>query len=158
MGPAPLFPRRGPSGRFPHFTGRIEELRLLSSRPGPASVVPRRPVLPPRSFPSLRPAASALPAAWGCFTGVPFASSEAEALRPPRFLGDPCPHAVLSDPGRASVSRLVDPSVLPALNGTALAPTTVILSRLNHTACGRAVYASRPTSPPSTQDSLPAAG
>ena len=71
--------------------------------------------------------------------------------------GDPlCAHALLFDPGGTSASGLLNASVLPSATTTASAPTTP-LSRLNHTACSLAVYASSPRSPVATQDSLPTA-
>jgi hypothetical protein len=91
MGPAPLFPRRGPSGRFPHFTGRIEELRLLSSRPGPASVVPRRPVLPPRSsIRSVREASAPL-GGLGCFHRGPRPGLRGRGVEASQVPGGPLP-------------------------------------------------------------------
>lgn len=53
-----------------------------------------------------------------------------------------CAFAVLSDSGRASVPSLRGTSVLPPLNRTERASTTMELSELYHTASALAVYAS----------------
>ena len=124
----------------------MQALRLLI-RPFPhASVVPRDRVPRVRSS-SFRAVASAPPPAWGWVSGSPDPDINAETARSPRFLGSPCGAAVLSDPGRASASRLRDASVLPTLWTTTPAPTISVVSRLHHTAPPLAVYASRPQSP-----------
>ncbi len=79
-----------------------------------------------------------------------------ETSRSPRFLGDPCGRALLSDPGGASAPGLFSASVLPSAIRTASASATIKLSGLHHTAHPLAVYASRPRSPMAAQDSLPA--
>jgi len=84
----------------------------------------------------------------GSFHRGPRPGSRGGGVRPPRFLGDPCTYAMLSDPGRALGSRPLDPSVLPAHTLTALAPAMRSFSGLNHLAPVLAVYASRPASPP----------
>jgi hypothetical protein len=68
-----------------------------------------------------------------------------------------CAHSLLFDPGGTSASGLRDASVLPSATTTASAPTSP-LSRLNHTACSLAVYASSPRLLAATQDALPTAG
>jgi hypothetical protein len=79
-----------------------------------------------------------------------------EAPRSPRFLGDPfgcVPHSS-TPPGPCT--WLDGAGLLPSAIRTASAPGTGILSRLNRAAHTLAVYASRPQSPASAQDSLPA--
>lgn len=67
-------------------------------------------------------------------------------------------HALLFDPGGTCASGHCDAQARPSASLTASAPAKNSISRLNLTAYMLAVYASQPTSPWSTQDSLPAAG
>lgn len=76
----------------------------------------------------------------------------------PGSWGAPCTRALFSDPGGTPGPGRYGPTARPSAISTASAPTDSVLTRLNHTACVLAVYASQPTSPWSTQDSLPAAG
>ena len=78
--------------RLPRY---YEALRLLAARPATATAVfaARSPSLG-GSF--LRLAL----AAWALVSGPP--TGKKETTRSPRFLGSPCPHALLSDPGGAT--------------------------------------------------------
>src|SRR5262249_47984261 len=75
-----------------------------------------------------------------------------------------CLRAVLSDPGGADAHAVGTsslpfvPLLLPSALRIASATTIAYISRFHHTARRLAVYASQPTSPSSTQDSLPAGG
>jgi hypothetical protein len=90
-----------------------------------------------------------------------------EASGPPRFLGNPCVHALVSDPGEPSRQTLqampaLGAPVLPSAVYKASATTISKISGLYPTACTLAVYASRSRLPvyclTTTQDSLPAGG
>jgi len=77
-----------------------------------------------------------------------------EASGSPRFLGNPCVHALVSDPGgrwrralRTSHRLRSNATVLPSAQHTASATTTWVISGLHPTACTLAVYASQPRLP-----------
>src|SRR5512132_3123187 len=120
--PVPPFAPRGPSGRFPHFLAPTAALRLPSAPALPRSRSARRFHLP------------------------------VAASGPPRFLGNPPMHALLSDPGGTAATgqsgiALLVASVLPSAGSMASAPTRSSLSGLNPTAYMLAVYASPPGLP-----------
>ena len=93
----PLPIRRVPWGEFPDLTGTIRRLRLLAPRR--ASLRLLRSALPPLR-PLRSPGVGRFPEDLDHFyRGARAASSSVERTRPPRFLGDPCVHAPLSDPG-----------------------------------------------------------
>ncbi len=75
--------------------------------------------------------------------------------RPPRFRRVPFLRDVFFDHGRASAPRIAVPHMLPSTLLTVSASATLELSRLNSTPHRIVVYASQPTSPPTTQHSLP---
>jgi hypothetical protein len=77
--------------------------------------------------------------------------------RPPRFRRVPFLRDVFFDHGRASAPRIAVPHMLPSTLLTVSASATLELSRLNSTPHRIVVYASQPTSPPTTQHSLPGA-
>ena len=70
-----------------------------------------------------------------------------EKTRPPRFLGDPCVHAPLFDPGEppAPGHYRTGDVVFRTLKDV---DSALSISRLNHAACTLSVYASQPGSPP----------
>ena len=85
--------RRVPWGEFPDLTGSIRRLRLLA---------PRRasPRLLRSALPSLRPPEpDDSPEPGPLLSRRPRRPIAMEKTRYPRFLGDPCIHAPLSDPG-----------------------------------------------------------
>ena len=149
---------RVPAGRFPGFTsttGRSDSLppvpphfvafawRYRSLR---SSLRSRR-----------RPSATAAGQGFLC-PGYPSVRVSAEAAGPPRFLGNPtvrmpCSPTPVGPPRQAISARRY---CLPLLSSRRLPRSP--LTRLNHTACTLAVYASSLRSPVATQDSLPAAG
>jgi hypothetical protein len=146
--PVPPFARPGPSGRFPDVLAPIAAPRLLATLP--ASL----------RFPSLGGTLRALCICFsdgyerdfhrpGLCTGSP-SRPQREATRSPRFLGDPCARAPISDPGGGSgpgpratstlrFGSLLSPSVL----FTTSASTTMRLSGLHDAARAPAVYASQ---------------
>src|SRR5262245_8036822 len=75
--------------------------------------------------------------------------------RSPRFRCDPFARHVALDPGRASAPRITVPALLPSSELKPSAPAMSDLSWLNPTPHAIAVYASQPTSPLTTQHSLP---
>jgi len=77
--------------------------------------------------------------------------------RPPRFRRVPFLRDVVFDHGRASAPRIAVPHMLPSTLLTVSASASLELSRLNSTPHRIVVYASQPTSPPTTQHSLPGA-
>ena len=84
-------------GEFPDLAGTISRLRLLAPRR--ASLRFLRSALPPLRLPSL-PRGQAVPRKPGpLLPRRPRRPSTVEKTRPPRFLGDPCVHAALLDPG-----------------------------------------------------------
>jgi hypothetical protein len=70
-----------------------------------------------------------------------------ERLNPPGFPGNPCVHALLTDPGGPPASSGTMQLMLPSAIRKASAPH-LNLSRLNHTAYTPSVYASQPGSLP----------
>ncbi len=74
---------------------------------------------------------------------MPHPDSSTETTGSPRFLGNHCMRALLSDPGGTSALGHCCASVLPSALPTASAPTRTVISRLNHTARMLAVYASQ---------------
>jgi hypothetical protein len=100
--PHPALRPQGPSGRFPCFSAPVKRSDSQPSIPSLAS------------FPSLGGTAP-----------------RAETSGPPRFLGNACVHAALSDPGRtfelghSGVALLIGSSVWPSAASTASAPATV---------------------------------
>ena len=89
--------RRVPWGEFPDLRGTISRLRLLAPRR--ASLRFLRSALPPLRPPSL-PRGQTVPREPGpLLPRRPRRLSTVEKTRPPRFLGDPCVHAPLFDPG-----------------------------------------------------------
>ena len=89
--------RRVPWGGFPDLAGSISRLRLLAPRR--ASLRLLRSALPPLR-PCSFPRGRTTPRGPGpLLSRRPRRLSTVEKTRPPRFLGDPCVHAPLSDPG-----------------------------------------------------------
>ena len=128
------------SGEFPIVFSTIRRLRRLNRRRA-----------------ALRCLRLALPCLWSCsqpsvgplrrrsgrlLTRRPHRVCDKERLSPPRFLDDPCVHALLTDPGGPPASSATMQLMLPSATCTASAPH-LNLSRLNHTACTPPVYASQ---------------
>jgi len=76
---------------------------------------------------------------------------------PPRFRRDPSVRDAVFDHGRASAPRIAGPHMLPSTLLTVSASAKLCLSRLNSTPHTITVYASQPSSPATTQHSLPGA-
>ena len=136
---------RVPWGKFPDLTGTISRLRLLAPRR--ASLRFLRSALPPLR-PLRSPGAGRFPRGPGpLLPRRPRRLCTVEKTRPPRFLGDPCVHAPLFDPGGPPVPghyRTGD-VVFRTLKDV---DSALPISRLNHAACTLSVYASQPGSPP----------
>ena len=136
---------RVPWGKFPDLTGTISRLRLLAPRR--ASLRFLRSALPPLR-PLRSPGAGRFPRGPGpLLPRRPRRLCTVEKTRPPRFLGDPCIHAPLFDPGGPPVPghyRTGD-VVFRTLKDV---DSALPISRLNHAACTLSVYASQPGSPP----------
>src|ERR1700745_3321658 len=75
--------------------------------------------------------------------------------RPPRARRDPFARDVALDPGRATAPRIAVPHMVPSSEGKSSDPAISDLSWPNPTPHAIAVYASQPTSPLTTQHSLP---
>ena len=83
------------------------------------------------------------------FIAAAHAASPVETTRPPRFLGDPCPHAPLSDPGgagHARPSRRAGGAFRPC-DSVGLRDVYAFRGSITRPA-GLPVYASQPGSPP----------
>lgn len=160
------FPPQGPSGRFPCFLGTTAALRLLAVHP--ASL--RCPSLGGTvTAPSIRvrdalrcaPSPVSGASTWGradLYPAMPLRGVlHARDAKVSHVPVQPHVHLPCSwtpaEPSRQAVRRS---GVAPA-QGTAKAPASTVLSRLDHTAFALAVYASRTASPTCTQDSLPLA-
>jgi hypothetical protein len=118
--PAPLFPPRGPSGRFPRFTGTIKALRL-PTRPS------RLASLPSLGGTALTPV-FALTVAGACgrepgllIAGRPSSMTPRKRWGLPGSWTDPCMYAALSDPGEIS---------MPGHNGVSILPVPSLRRRL----------------------------
>ena len=83
------------------------------------------------------------------FIAATRAASPVETTRPPRFLGDPCPHAPLSDPGGTASARPVSAPrwCLPLLSQRRLPQGGRFRGSITRPA-RLPVYASQPGSPP----------
>ena len=132
--PAPLFARQGPAGSVPPRHRSYAALRLL--------VAPSTLAIPRVGVPDLAP----------------------EATRSPRFLGSPCIHADVSDPGeparrgsRASPCVLTSPVLRSAALTASACTTMVFRDSIHRPACPLSTL--RSAAPCSvantTQDSLP---
>ncbi len=135
-----------PVGPVPPLLRYYETLRIPSDRPSPAS-------FPSRSryhrHPSFAPVRVGRPsrAGQGCCPASPTGCLTWRRTGLPGSLGDLCVHALLFDPGgSAAPARSLSAPLLPSARFKASAPTRK-LSRLNHTACTLAVYASQPGLP-----------
>ena len=141
----PLPIRRVPWGGFPDLAGTLSRLRLLA--PPRASLRLLRSALPPLR-PLRSPRVGRFPRGPGpLLSRRPRRLHTVERTRPPRFLGDPCVHAPLFDPGGPPTPghyRAGD-VVFRWINDV---DSATLLSRLNHAACTLSVYASQPGSPP----------
>ena len=84
--------------------------------------------------------------AWAFVLRCPNRIARKERRSSPRFLGDPCAHALLFDPGGAPTPGQYGVSAI-AFRLVNSVGSTSSLSGLNHTACTPPVYASQPGSP-----------
>ena len=136
--------RRVPWGGFPDFTGSISGLRPLPAHPASLrclrSGVPPIAPFAPRSRGAAPGPGPLLPRRPGRLLAV-------ETGRSPKFLGDPCLHALLFDPGGPLASGHSDARDV-AFRIYNYVGSASGLSRLNHTAYRLPVYASQPRSPP----------
>ena len=138
--------RRVPRGEFPGFAGTYQ--------PTPTSRPPSRLTSSPSlgtttASPSSLPRSRTIPRGPGpLLSRRPRRLITVERTRYPRFLGDPCVHAPLFDPGGppAPGHYRAGDVVFRTVNDVDSAYR--VLSRLNHAACTLSVYASQPGSPP----------
>lgn len=113
---SPLSSTGSLQARFPGFAGTMELYDSLPPVPRAPLPLPSVTACAPRNF-ALTASGRPWPRAWIFGKPEPSpASSSAEAIGPPRFLGEPSwVYAVLSDPGRAPHAR-------PLRHGSAVAP------------------------------------
>jgi hypothetical protein len=157
--PAPPFPPRGPSGRFPHFAGPIEELRLLLAPSRCASVVPRVAVLPPRARFFAPSESERSLGGLGSFHRGPLPGLGGRGVRPPRFLGHPCSRAVLSQtPVGPRCLAFSTPRCCQRSSGRRWPQHLVPFEALSHGSCARCLRFAAAVADGLAQDSLPAAG
>ena len=136
---------RVPWGGFPDFRSTISGLRLLA--PHPAALRCLRLAVPPAA--PLRSPGRGKPRGLDyLLPRRPHRLPRVERTRPPRFLGDPCLHAPLLDPGGPLTPGQfrVSDAAFRLLNDVGSA--SISLSRLYHAAYRHPVYASLPGSPP----------
>ena len=148
--------RRVPGGGFPGLAGTIRGLRLLAARPAAL----RSPSLGGTTSCALfAPSGTGTPRGRDCCLPRPSVPpSPVETTRPPRFLGDPCPHAPLSDPGGTPDPRTVPaPAVVPSalVTASASAMFTDIVARSRGLQGSLCTLRSRGR-PRTTQHSVPA--
>ena len=93
------------------------------------------------------PRAGAVPRAWTISTAAPAPPAQMEKTRSPRFLGDPCLHAPLFDPGGPLTPGQFRASHV-AFRIVNYVGSALVLSRLYHAAYKHPVYASQPGSLP----------
>ena len=136
--------RRVPWGGFPDFPGTISGLRPLPARP--ASLRCLRSAVPPVA-PFAPRSRGAAPGPGPLLPRRPGRLLTVETGRYPKFLGDPCLHALLFDPGGPLASGHSDARDV-AFRIYNYVGSASGLSRLNHTAYRLPVYASQPGSPP----------
>jgi len=145
LSPAAASLQRVPSGRFPAFSGTISSLRFLVPLPLRLRFlhlcvpVVYRCSLQHCAMPRCRP---------GPFLqAMPIPLLRRETTRPPRFLGSPCQHAPLFDPGGPFATRLGATNDVAFRSENDVGSTSSFISGLNHAACRPPVYASQPGSP-----------
>ena len=100
------------SGEFPALNGTISRLRLLSRHPAELRCL--RLAVPCRWSCSLPPAGPRADGPGRLLARRPHRVTNKERMSPPRFLGDPCIHALLSDPGGVAASGHSIQSLLPS--------------------------------------------
>ena len=135
----------GPLGEFPPLIGTISRLRLLIRHSTALRCL--RLAVPRVVSISLPPDGHRIGGPGLFVTRRPRRSTRVERMSPPRFLGDPCVHALLSDPGGTPASSRYDAGVVAFRALKYVGSAKIMLSRLNHTACTPPGYASRPGSP-----------
>ena len=136
---------RVPWGGFPDFRSTISGLRSLAFRP--ASLRCLHSAVPPAA-PFRSPGRSSSRGLDHFLPRRPHRLLRVEKTRSPRFLGDPCQHAPLLDPGGPLTlgQFRVSDAAFRYLNDVGSA--SISLSRLDHAAYRLPVYASQPGSPP----------
>ena len=122
--------RRVPWGGFPDLVGTISGLRPLPARP--ASLRCLRSAVPPVA-PFAPRSRGAAPGPGPLLPRRPGRLITVETGRYPKFLGDPCLHALLFDPGGPLASGLSDARDI-AFRIYNYVGSASGLSRLNHTA------------------------
>ena len=102
-GPVHRFPPPGPRGAGSPTSAVLSADSDFSPPVPPRFVLLRLAVPPSALFAPARLGRASGPGL--LFTAAARAASPVETTRPPRFLGDPCPHAPLSDPGGTGRAR-----------------------------------------------------
>ena len=140
------------SGEFPALGGTISRLRLL--RRLRAALRCLRWALPDRGSSSLPTAGPGAVGPGLLVTRRPHRDDGQERRSPPRFLGDPCGHALLFDPGGVAVPGATVPSLWPSASCTASAPRTRFRGSITRPARPLCTLRSRGR-PRTTQHSVP---
>lgn len=156
--PAPPFPPRGPSGRFPRFIGTTKALRLPTAPP--ASLRCLRSAVP-WWRPSFALAGGGMPCArepGPLIAGGPSGTIPRRQWGLPGSWMNPFVFAPLSDPGGISAPSLCGASMLPRTSSSVPAPPMAAF-RGSITRLARSLSTLRRAGhPTATQDSLPAGG
>ena len=157
--PAPPFPPRGPSGRFPRLPGTIEALRLPAVLPASLRSPSLRGTVVASVYSLSQKAGRLAPVSLDLlFAGGPSGITPQKRRDLPGSWTNPCLRAALYDPGGTSAPGHFQRFGAAAHTETMSAPTNSGLSRLNRVAHMLAVYASPYGLPRPTQDSLAAGG
>ena len=138
-----------PWGEFPRFIGTIQRLRLLASPPRFVAFTQQFHPAPPCSFPTSMDATLAGPGlllSRGARTAA--LQCRMESTRPPRFLGNPCVHAPLFDPGGPLTPGQIGESDAAFRNHNDVGSAIIFFSWLYHAAYTLPVYASHTESLP----------
>ena len=156
--PAPPFPPRGPSGRFPRFLGTTKALRLPTAPP--TSLRCLRSAVP-WWRPSFALAGGGTPSArepGPLIAGGPSGTIPRRQWGLPGSWMNPFVFAPLSDPGGISAPSLCGASMLPRTSSSVPAPPMAAF-RGSITRLARSLSTLRRAGhPTATQDSLPAGG
>jgi len=136
---------RVPWGGFPDFRSTISGLRSLAFPPTALRCL--RLVVPPRCPVSL-PGLEQRPGPGPLLPRRPRRLLKVEKTRSPRFLGDPCLHAPLFDPGGPLAPGHFGTNDAAFRYFNNVGSALLSLSRLDHAAYTLPVYASQPGSPP----------
>jgi hypothetical protein len=137
---------RVPSGWFPAFTSTISRLRLLELHPAWLRCLHL--TVPAVHRCSLQQIAMSFCQPGPFLQRRPRRFPQRERTRPPRFLGNPCQHAPLFDPGGPLATRHDATNDMAFRSENDVGSTHSFISGLYHAACWPPVYASQPGSPP----------